>query len=292
MKVCPKCQSTYTDETLSFCLTDGTPLLQKDVNPDALSAEFSNADTIFDRDSTVSNAFSHTTDPQTYSQQTQFLSAPQIPYARGNSSKTAIYSVLGTVLVLALLGGGIWWAFKDNFRQMYDPPREVIKSAEAKKTSSPLTPDQENQIKKEVADFLIAWKTAIEKRDINEQMRYYAKTLETFYRDSDKDQNHVRAERLKAIERYESLNLDVSNISVTPVSERFATAIFDKSWVFRGKERYSSGSVQQEMGLVKSDGKWYIVIEKDLQTYNVNNRQNPSGNTNPNAANTNANSNQ
>lgn len=30
MKRCPKCNSTYSDETLKFCLTDGTPLLEAD----------------------------------------------------------------------------------------------------------------------------------------------------------------------------------------------------------------------------------------------------------------------
>ena len=29
MKTCPKCNSTYTDETLSFCLADGTPLVEE-----------------------------------------------------------------------------------------------------------------------------------------------------------------------------------------------------------------------------------------------------------------------
>lgn len=263
-------------------MTDGTPLLQKDHNPDLISTEFSNAATVFDSDTTLRNTFSHTTDPQSYTQQTQFLTATNAAVNRGHSSKTAIYSVFLTVLVLALAGGGIWWGFRDRFREMYDPPHEVIKSIEAKKLLSPLTPEQENQIKKEITDFLISWKTSIEKRDINDQMRHYAKTLETFYRDSDKDQNHVRAERLKAIERYDTLNLDLTNITVTAESDRFAKVVFDKTWVFRGKDRFSSGGVQQEMGLVKSDGKWYIVIEKDLQTYNVNNRQSPSSNSNSN----------
>lgn len=30
MKQCPKCKSTYSDESLSFCLADGTPLLEVD----------------------------------------------------------------------------------------------------------------------------------------------------------------------------------------------------------------------------------------------------------------------
>lgn len=271
MKVCPKCHSTFTDETLSFCLTDGTPLVHQNLSSDNISHEFSNANTIFDSDSTLFNSVSHTTDPQSY-QQTQYLTSTQLPAAK--SSKTRLYIGLTSVVVLLLVGGGLFWLFRDNFRQMYDPPHEVIKSSEARQTVSPLTLEQDAQIKKEINDFLMGWKAAIEKRDINEQMRFYAKTVETFYRDSDKDQNSVRAERLKAIERFDTLNLELDHITVTPESDRFAKAVFDKTWVFRGKDRFSSGGVQQEMGLVKSNNRWFIVIEKDLQIYNMNNRQN------------------
>ncbi|MEO8435758.1 MAG: hypothetical protein ABI596_12740, partial [Pyrinomonadaceae bacterium] len=33
MKRCPNCQRTYTDESLSYCLHDGTPLAGADVPP-------------------------------------------------------------------------------------------------------------------------------------------------------------------------------------------------------------------------------------------------------------------
>lgn len=288
MKVCPKCHSTFTDETLSFCLTDGTPLIHKDIGLENVSSEFSNANTVFDSDSTLFSSVSHTTDPQSHAQQTQFLSNPQV--AASGSGKSPMLYVLLTVVVLAAVGGGAFWLFRDSFRQMVDPPHEVIRSSEAKKTTAPLTAEQEDQIRREIEAFLSSWKASIEKRDINDQMRHYAKTLETFYRDSDKDQNHVRAERLKAFERYESLSLDFTNVKVTPASDKFATVTFDKSWVFRNKDRFSSGAVEQEMGLVKSGGRWFIVIEKDLQTYNINNRQNNNNNSNSNSnSNTNAN---
>jgi hypothetical protein len=275
MKVCPKCHSTFTDETLSFCLTDGSPLVHSDLNPDLISTEFSDADTVFDRDPTVAGSFGNATSSHFASQNTQFLDARDT--GRRKPSRTVIFSVLA-FLIVGASGIGAWWAFGDNIREMYNPPKEVIRSSEAKKTASPLSKEQQNQITEEVKTFLSSWKASIEKRDINDQMRHYAKTLETFYRDSDKDQNHVRAERLKAFERYDSLSLDVNNITVTPESERYATVVFDKNWVFSGKDRFSSGAVQQEMGMVKSDGRWYIVIEKDLQIYNMNNRQNQSNN--------------
>lgn len=33
MKICPNCSQTYTDETLNFCLNDGTALTEKDSEP-------------------------------------------------------------------------------------------------------------------------------------------------------------------------------------------------------------------------------------------------------------------
>lgn len=263
-------------------MTDGTPLVQNG-GPELLSGEFSNAHTMVDRASISMHNYGNTT--STHDQPTQFFSVPSQTLPGRRRSRTVLYSGLSIVLLVAI-GAGVWFAFKDRMAGAYTPPVEVIKSSEAKKVSSPLTPEQTEQMKKEVADFLQSWKNAIEKRDIDAQMRHYAKTQEVFYRDSGKDQNHVRAERLKAIERFETLSLEITNLSVTPESDRFATAIFDKTWAFRGKERFSSGSVQQEIGLVKSEGRWFIVIEKDLQTYNVNNRQIPANNG---AANTNTN---
>jgi hypothetical protein len=280
MKVCPKCHSSFTDETLSFCLTDGSPLVHTDANPDFSSTEFSDADTVFDREPTLAGSFANPTTTHFAAQQTQVLKA------RPKSSKTLLYVVVALLIVAAGGGVAVWWYFRDSIREIYNPPKVVIASSEAKKIISPLTAEQTAQIQKEVEDFLNSWKNSIEKRDINEQMRHYAKTLEIFYRDNGKDQNSVRAERMKAIERFDTLNLYLTKIEVTPESDRFAKVVFDKNWVFRGKDRFSSGAVQQEMGLVKSDGRWYIVIEKDLQIYNMNNSQNSAGS---NGANVNAN---
>lgn len=33
MKVCPSCNQTYTDETLNFCLNDGTTLVERESDP-------------------------------------------------------------------------------------------------------------------------------------------------------------------------------------------------------------------------------------------------------------------
>ena len=52
MKVCPKCNSSYSDETLNFCLTDGVPLVAEEILDEYLSKHPSKswhtADTLVD----------------------------------------------------------------------------------------------------------------------------------------------------------------------------------------------------------------------------------------------------
>ena len=116
-------------------------------------------------------------------------------------------------------------------------------------------------------DTLNRWVAAIKARDLDAHMSYYADTLDTYYKSTNVSASQVREERMRAYERYSELNVQLSNINIMPgPSGTRATAIFDKTWTFSG-ERYSSGSVQQQIWLEKRDGRWLITGEKDLQVY-------------------------
>jgi len=108
-------------------------------------------------------------------------------------------------------------------------------------------------------------------RDLDAHMSYYADTLDTYYMKSQVSASVVRADRAQAYSTYSSLDIDLSNVEITPDStgER-ATAIFDKTWDFEGDEKSTSGSVQQKLWLAKIGGRWRITGEKDLQVYYVN----------------------
>ncbi len=70
-----------------------------------------------------------------------------------------------------------------------------IKSQFDGSTQFALTAEQEDQIRKEVTDFMSSWKASAEKRDLDENLKHYAPKLETYYKDTNKDQSDVRAER-------------------------------------------------------------------------------------------------
>jgi hypothetical protein len=116
MKICPKCQQTYTDENLNFCLNDGSTLTQKSEGGDALP------ETIFvsQPPPTTPNQPFPTAPNQPFGggqqQQQQFggapqnaWNAPQSPYPQTSSpqrkSKSWVW-VLGILGVLVLLCGG------------------------------------------------------------------------------------------------------------------------------------------------------------------------------------------
>ncbi|HLM00132.1 MAG TPA: hypothetical protein VK400_03690, partial [Pyrinomonadaceae bacterium] len=169
-------------------------------------------------------------------------------------------------------------------------------TVEVKKTSVALNADEENQIKKETTAMIEAWRSSIEKHDIDTHIKFYVATLNNYYKESGVHREHVRADRLRAFERYPLINIQIDNIKITPQSREAAAVVFDKTWIFKRPERTSTGSVQQEMELVKQDGKWLINGEKDSKVYYINNRDNapPADNANTNQTSngsTNANSN-
>jgi hypothetical protein len=106
MKICPKCQQTYTDENLNFCLNDGGALTQMGANSgDALP------ETVFvspPRPTNPNEAFGNQSQPVNQpppawnnpQQQQQFSTPP-----KAKSSKTWLW-VVGILGVLVLLCGG------------------------------------------------------------------------------------------------------------------------------------------------------------------------------------------
>lgn len=179
-----------------------------------------------------------------------------------------------------MVGGALWYFFGGNPNDARHAPVPSA-TVEVKKTSVALPAEQENQIKKEITEMIETWRSSIEKHDIDTHIKNYVAQLDNYYKESGIHREHVRADRLRAFERYPSIDLQVDNIKITLHSADAATVLFDKTWTFKRPERTSTGSVQQEMELIKQNGRWLINGEKDAKVYYINNRDN-SDNTNVN----------
>ena len=99
MKICPKCQKTYTDENLNFCLDDGSVLNQSGAGmmPDTVLLNQPRA--------TMAPPMQM---PTTQQQQQGWNTAPQQQYATPpkKSSKTWLWVLLALGAVILLCGGG------------------------------------------------------------------------------------------------------------------------------------------------------------------------------------------
>lgn len=282
MKVCPKCNSTYSDETLNFCLTDGVPLVVEEVLDEYLSRESSwhTAETLLDPRFSAPPGRQTTVNP----------SAPTLELGNTTSrnllapkSNTFLYAILG-VLLVAVIGGGLWWFSKSP------AANKQVSSAEntpfiPKRAVVQLSPDDDARVKREVADFLASWNAANVQKDIEAHISHYAPTLEIYYKDSGVDKNIVRSDRLRAYQRYDSITMQIDNLKVAPESAESASVIFDKSWTMKNAQKTSTGSVQQEVHVSKQNGKWLIDSEKDLKVYFLNNRENQTTDNPSQAAN-------
>jgi hypothetical protein len=198
------------------------------------------------------------------------------------TSRTIVLTVLATVSLLGL-GGIITWASlaSKNGNQDHDILRATenqnitltTKQNDAQPKNRPTpqpAPASASSINQEVIDALNGWAVATTRHDLEGHMSFYADTLHTYYGRKNVSASYVRSTRAPTFARYREFNVELKNISVTPdPSGTRATAVFDKSYVFRGDKEFS-GSVRQMAWLEKLGSRWQITGEKDLQVYYVN----------------------
>jgi serine/threonine protein kinase len=121
-------------------------------------------------------------------------------------------------------------------------------------------------LKKEINDFLQSWAASFASHDLDAHMSSYSQTLDIYNDGTNVSAGQVRAERLRELEEYSNISLELNRIRITLDSGSRAIAIFDKTWGFYGNKRYT-GSARQEVWLTKLNGRWRITGEKILQIY-------------------------
>jgi hypothetical protein len=280
MKICPNCQTSYTDDSLRFCLQDGTPLQ-------------------FDSSSAPTVAWK---EPETVVRnQTTWQSSDEKPAPR--KSRLGLAILLTALFMLGLLGMGAIGAFiyfrnaNSGAARISTPPvankspspnvnansltntnsntainananANVAVSPTATPTPKPtLDPAELKQIREDVSDAIDEWKSAAEDLDLDSHMSHYAPLVD-YYRGGKVGAARVRADKEKAFSKFETISVNISDISIAPDDTgEYATATFDKEWTFETTERTSSGKVRQQLTLTKIGGVWKISGEKDLKVY-------------------------
>ncbi len=294
MKQCPTCQSQYTDDTLQFCLQDGSPLRSAPDVP-GKTLDYGEQETVVaGRESNQINA-PHVTNPTDWNpQQYQSNAAIPTPEKRSNATFAVFLTVFVMLLLFSFVGIGAWLYFRgatpDDKGNLFIvkstpyPDTQSNRATTANTTSSkstpattPLTASRSNanttfdaeQVKSDVSQRVNSWKSAAESLNLDDSMSHYAPTVD-YYNKRGASLGFVRTDKQRAFTTYDSIQVTLSNMSVTVVpatnGER-AWAVFDKEWNFSGAEKSSSGKVQQRLDFRKVSGQWLITGERDLKVY-------------------------
>lgn len=301
MKHCPVCRSTFTDETLRFCLQDGTGLIStgETGSPDSMATlQFSSSEgnpseptLVLPAGVASSTEPTRAAGPAPETVRQRFTSArTTLERKPRNLALVVVLTILATVIVLAILGGGYWLLFgrepnrssddTDTVNTNEQGPTGVLPSPSVTQspTASPTpkvtpTPDpnQEAAIRTEVSNVLDGWVAASRARDANANIAFYTDTLNPYFNRPSYAASKVRDERARVYEMYQTVDIEITNLKVTPdASGNTAIATFDKTWTFESSEKFSSGSVRAQMWFAKRGGRWLITGEKDLKVYYLN----------------------
>lgn len=297
MKYCPNCQTRYTDDTLKFCLQDGTPLAA-DSEDSLPTVAFDEAETVV----TPKQVERLPVDtPEAYAQnleqsrETRVSPVQTAPPRKSGTLPVVLLTALATLL-LGAAGIAAWLYLRNNRNEVAGntvsnnqvvnsnsntksnaknspsltatPKNQLDANAvNANANSTPFPAIDTGQVKKEISSRIDSWIDLTESRNINDYMNHYATTVD-YYNKRDVSAAYIRGDKQRAFSDFDSIDMDISNLSVTPdASGERATAVFDKEWVFEGEEKYSAGKVQTQLQLRKINGQWLITGERDLKVY-------------------------
>ena len=299
MKTCPQCQTTYTDDSLQFCLQDGTRLVTSETfstsrqnwsdSPTLIAPPTQGEKIQIDLQKPAAPAASE-------------LSQPTVVVEKPKKTNTGLIVALSILLTLLIAGAGAGGAYlylrggkqdvgqtantklpanagAPNTANNKTPAANANSNVNANVSPSPsvspspkatLRAEQISEIEDRVSEVIEDWREALDEIDLDKHLKNYAETVD-FYNAGRVPLSRVRAEKQPAFDTYDSIDVGISNpkIKVDESGER-ATVVFDKEWVFTGEERYSSGKVQQQLQFARVSGKWRITGEKDLKVYYTN----------------------
>jgi len=302
MKQCPNCQTIYSDVTLQFCLQDGTPLSEFSDRNAPINSD-TEAETIVSTNKGINNLprqvepirfeppSSYQTNQSDWSQppsQPVIIEQPR-ETKKSNTTAIVLLTALGTLLLLGIGGAAAWMYFKNNRTEVAvnvntaqqnrqtnaNTAIQNVNVATPSPTPSPtpqptLKPEAAKAVTNDVKNVVDEWKDTTENLDLDSHISQYADTVD-YYKAGRVNISKVRDDRARAFAAYDIININIDNVKVTPdASGEKATVILDKEWNFEGAEKFSSGKVQQQLTLAKTNGKWLITGEKDLKIYYVN----------------------
>lgn len=126
MKHCPNCQTTYTDDTLRFCLQDGTPLVENSVaNTGVPTVSFDDSETLVSRKppqqvvrinvpETEGQSWEQTQSQNWERSEQPRVVAPTVEAKKSNTTFVVLATVLGMLAAFGIIGAAAWFLLQSR----------------------------------------------------------------------------------------------------------------------------------------------------------------------------------
>ena len=282
MKYCPTCETQYTDNSLRFCLQDGSQLDEV--------REAETPTVVLDETPTVTRHRVPSRSYETTPDASRRVSGESFEKKR-SMVIPAIVALLGAA-ALFIAGAAATWMYvskpkieNGNNTPGVNPPPSPANvsgnrtprvtptptgdSSPASSASRTPFPVDRSQAERDISDMIDRWSAQAEDLDLESYMENYAPRVD-YYNRKGADKTYVREDKGRAFRMYRSIGIETPNMRVSvDESGDSATAEFDKIWDFRGN-RNSLGKVRTELRLRRESGRWLITGERDVKVYYVN----------------------
>lgn len=274
MKQCPICKTQYMDDTLQYCLQDGTPL-----NGVFATGEFpSETETVISARTRGQSAGPTIVSGRPMSE--------GLGTRRRRTGAIIALTALATLLIVGFAAAGflLYLRHKHQEDARFSPDKNVPNvistptpspkpsaSATLPQTPSPSPeaskpPVNKGEITAEISDAVSAWADDTSAANVDRLMRNYADSVD-YYKSGSVGRDAVRRDKSQALSNYDSIDVEVDNLEVSvDDSGKIATAEFDKSWQFVGDQTYE-GRVRSQLRFRREGEDWKIIGERDLKVY-------------------------
>jgi serine/threonine protein kinase len=217
------------------------------------------------------------------------------PESRSPNSRKSLFIIAAAIFTLGFIGVAIWYALSripqeapvgSSSAATESSPssanRNTTTVSNQSATNTPVRADNSNSSagqtvpdgqpgdgRSELKAALGNWIAATNSRDINQQMTFYAPTLNAFYQKRNATSDVVRAEKARLASQAANIEVHAGEPEIQLGADGLtATMRFHKSWNFGGS-RPESGEVIQELRWRKTNTGWKIVSERDVEVIRI-----------------------
>ncbi len=226
MKECPSCKQVYADETLNFCLADGSTLTTL---PEAAEA-------------------------------TLVLSKPvaNSESATRRNGVNPLFAYFSVGLIALIVGGAVvaWY----NLEPQPPVSNTQIGKADAMNTNS-VTPSPKPSPEDEVRRALDGWVHTLVDHDLEKHLSHYAERLDSYRGKANASSAEVRKYNEYLFAKYTEFRLTIRNLRVVQSGSDFVTT-YESVYDFLGSKRHSGIDRKTEMRWRNINGNWKIVSER------------------------------